>query len=284
MTGPSGPAIGASGKHGPGDYADPQLSLMSHLLELRRRLLISVGVLVGLFLVFFLSGIGEYLFTFLTQPLRDVLAADGQSLKMVYLGLHQAFWTYTKVALYGAFFLSSPVILVQIWLFIAPGLYRHERRVALPFLVATPVLFFLGAALAYWFVLPVAFEFFLSFNSPEIESLPSMTDYLSLVMTFIFMFGMAFELPVGLLLAIQVRMLTVAKLVHIRRYAIVIAFIVAAILTPPDPFSQTMLAIPLLALYEISILGGRMIEKRRARSEALQQAQSAHEDTDTSAG
>ena len=245
---------------GPEDKAP----LVEHLVELRQRLIIAIGAIFGIFCLILLGGFDEAIFAFLVQPLRKVAGPD---VKMVYLGLHHAFYIYMKVSLFAAFFLASPIILIQIWRFVAPGLYQHERNTVLPFLIATPVLFFLGGALAYFFVLPLAFQFFLSYTSPSIESLPAMPDYLSLVMTFLFAFGLSFELPVFLLLLISAGFLSTEKLVQVRRYQIVMVFIVAGILTPPDPFSQILLAVPLLLLYEVSIFTGRILEKRRKERE-----------------
>lgn len=236
--------------------------LLEHLIELRRRLSISVlAILVG---IFFCYGFSEEVFAFLVQPLRDVMGPDA---KMIYTSLHEAFFTYIKVSSYAGLFLAVPVILTQFWLFVAPGLYQHEKEAFLPFLVMTPVLFFCGAGLAYKFVFPLAFKFFLSFASSSIEALPSLKEYLSLVVTLIFAFGLVFELPVALLLMIKAGFISTAGLVAKRKYSIVLAFVVAGILTPPDPFSQTFLAIPILAMYEISIILGRRMEANRKRDD-----------------
>lgn len=232
--------------------------LLEHLIELRNRLMISVlAVLVGFLVCYAFS---EDIFLFLVRPLRKILGPDA---RMIFTGLHEAFLTYMKVAFFAGLFLAVPVILIQFWKFVAPGLYDHERKVFLPFLIVTPILFFLGGGLAYQFIFPLAFQFFLGFSSESIEALPSISQYLSLVITLVFAFGLVSELPVGLLLLIKMGILRTEALVAKRRYTIVGAFVVAAILTPPDPFSQIFLALPMMAMYEISIIFGRRIERNR---------------------
>ena len=230
-----------------------------------------VAVLAILFGFLACYGFAEEIFTFLVMPLREVLGPDA---KMIYTGLHEAFFTYVKVSFFAGLFLAFPVILAQFWLFVAPGLYKHEKQVFLPFLIITPVLFFIGGALAYKFVFPLAFKFFLGFVTPTIEALPSLKEYLSLVIKLIFAFGLVFELPVGLLLLIKAGVISTAGLVAKRKYNIVLAFVAAAILTPPDPFTQIFLAIPIMMMYEISILIGRRFEKNRALAEAQAEAES----------
>ncbi|MBF0445406.1 MAG: twin-arginine translocase subunit TatC [Magnetococcales bacterium] len=242
--------------------------LVEHLIELRNRLIVSVlAILIGFLACY---GFAEELFTFLVIPLRKVLGPDA---KMIYTGLHEAFFTYIKVSFFAGLFLSFPVILSQFWLFVAPGLYKHEKQIFLPFLIITPILFFLGGALAYQFVFPLAFKFFLGFVTPTIEALPSLKEYLSLVIKLIFAFGLVFELPVGLLLLIKAGAISTAGLVAKRKYNIVLAFVAAAILTPPDPFTQVFLAIPIMLMYEISIVIGRRFEANRARAEAEAEAE-----------
>lgn len=240
-----------------------KMPLLAHLIELRNRLLISVlAILMGFIFCYIFS---EEIFLFLVRPLRKILGPDA---RMIYTGLHEAFLTYMKVAFFAGLFLSVPVLLTQFWRFVAPGLYEDERKSFLPFLILTPILFFLGGGLAYEFVFPLAFKFFLGFSTPTIEALPSISSYLSLVITLIFSFGLVAELPVGLLLLIKAGVISTAGLVEKRRYNIVGAFVVAAILTPPDPFSQIFLALPMLAMYELSIILGRRIEQKREKAEA----------------
>ena len=240
--------------------------LLEHLIELRNRMMISVlAILVGFLVCYIFS---EDIFLFLVRPLRKILGPES---RMIFTGLHEAFLTYMKVAFFSGLFLAVPVIFIQFWKFIAPGLYEDERKVFLPFLIVTPILFFIGGGLAYQFIFPLAFKFFLGFASPEIEALPSISQYLSLVITLVFAFGLISELPVGLLLLIKVGIISTASLVDKRRYTIVAAFVVAAVLTPPDPFSQIFLALPMLAMYEISIILGRRIERKRDMQEAEQE-------------
>jgi len=187
--------------------------------------------------------------------------------RMIFTALHEAFFTQIKVAFFAALFISFPVILLQVWRFVAPGLYQNERKAFLPFLVATPVLFFMGGAMVYYLVIPLAWDFFLSFQisggdaSLSVEVEPRISEYLSLVMRLIFAFGIAFELPVVLLLLAKAGIITAKGMARNRKYAILLAFIAAAILTPPDVISQVMLAIPVIMLYELSIISARIMVK-----------------------
>ncbi len=239
--------------------------LLAHLLELRKRLIYSLlAVVVGFIISYFFAA---QIYEFLVRPLAA--ATEGEHRRLIYTGLTEAFITYIKLALWGGCLLAFPVIATQIWMFAAPGLYKNERRAFLPFLVATPVFFMTGAAMAYYLVFPLAWKFFLSFEMPggngslPIQLEARVSEYLSLSMTVIFAFGLAFELPVILVLLTRVGVLTSAQLAKFRRYAIVLIFIAAAILTPPDVFSQLSLAIPLMALYEMSIWGAKWVERRR---------------------
>jgi sec-independent protein translocase protein TatC len=251
---------------------DKKMPLLDHLIELRQRLLRAVVALIVMFFVCYYFA--EDIYEFLVQPLANILEKQGQNRRLIYTALHEAFFTYLKVAFFAAFFVSFPYIAAQIWLFIAPGLYKHEKKAFLPFLIATPILFFLGGALVYYFVFPMAWQFFLSFESTggdghlPIQLEAKVAEYLSLVMQLIFAFGLVFELPVVLTLMGRVGMLSSQGLRDKRRYAIVLAFVAAAILTPPDPISQIGLAIPIMALYEISIWSVRLVERRRAEIEA----------------
>lgn len=247
------------------DIDETKAPLLEHLIELRRRLLycvVALGVAFAICLYF-----ADEIFGFLVRPLAEAFG-PGQG-RLVYTKLYEAFFVNIKVALFAAFLLAFPVIANQIWLFVAPGLYRNEKKAFLPFLIATPLLFLLGAALAYFVVMPTAFHFFLGFQGHAggltQEALPAMGDYLSLVMHFILAFGISFLLPVLLMLLERAGIVTRAQLVGARRYAIVIAFIAAAVLTPPDVVSQLMLAIPLILLYEASLLGIWFTERRRSR-------------------
>lgn len=244
-----------------------KLSLTAHLTELRRRLLWSLlAMLGGTVLCYFFAG---HIYGFLVRPLAAAMG-DEDGRRLIYTGLTEAFFTYLKVAFFAGAFLTFPVVAIQIWKFIAPGLYKEERRAFLPFLIATPVLFFLGGACVYYVVMPMAWHFFLGFETPASETvLPvrleaRVSEYLSLVMSLIFAFGICFQLPVLLALLARAGLIGADMLVRFRRYAIVLIFVTAAILTPPDVFSQILLAIPLLLLYEVSVHVVRRMEKNAA--------------------
>lgn len=251
-----------------------RMPLIEHLAELRRRLLYSLAAFIVLFLVCFYFA--DAFFNFLVLPLAHVW--EGQpGRRLIYTALHERFFTNIKVAFFVAAFVSFPVVASQIWAFVAPGLFKREKKAFLPFLVATPVLFFTGAVFVYYVLLPVAWRFFASFEQlagQEVLAItlePKVNEYLSLVMRLIFAFGLAFELPVVLLILVKVGFVSVEGLRRQRRYAIVIAFIAAAVLTPPDPLSQLSLAAPIIVLYELSVLiAARMARKtaRQADSEA----------------
>ncbi|WP_375250864.1 twin-arginine translocase subunit TatC [Sphingomonas sp.] len=239
--------------------------LLDHLLELRRRLLYCIAAVGAAFAVCWYFA--EDIFGFLVQPLLQA----GQK-TVIYTQLFEAFFVQIKVAFFSAMMLSFPVIANQLWQFVAPGLYRKEKRALLPFLLATPVLFLTGAAMAYYVAIPMALHFLLGFSGMvggvQQQALPAIGNYLSFVMQFLFGFGAAFLLPVLLMLLERAGIVTRTQLIGARRYAIVGAFAIAAVLTPPDVGSQLLLAIPLVILYELAIVGIWFTERKRAKETA----------------
>ena len=241
--------------------------LLEHLTELRDRLLLCVGALLLVFIACYVFA--PEIYRILVHPLAAALA--GQDRRLIYTGLTEAFVTYVTLAFWTATMICLPFFLIQLWRFIAPGLYKRERQAFLPFLVATPILFYAGAALVYFFIFSLAWHFFLGFESAAAGgSLPiqleaRVSEYLNLSMHFIMAFGIAFELPVLLLLLVQLGILNAQDLIEKRRIAIVVIFIIAAVLTPPDVLSQLCLAFPLLLLYEIAVFGAKRIERERLR-------------------
>ncbi|KLE33796.1 twin-arginine translocase subunit TatC [Aurantiacibacter luteus] len=253
------------------DLDDTQSPLLDHLIELRGRLVKAVlAFLVAFAICFYFADI---IFGWLVRPLTQAFPA-GQG-QLIYTRLYEAFFVEVKVALFAAFFLAFPIIANQLWAFVAPGLYAKEKRAFLPFLIATPVLFTMGGALAYFVVMPLAFTWFLGFQGEagglQAQALPAMGDYLDLVMRFILAFGVSFLLPVLLLLLNRAGLVSREQLVSARRYVIVAIFAVAAVITPPDVISQIMLAVPLLVLFEGSLLLMKREEKRAADGRAEQE-------------
>jgi sec-independent protein translocase protein TatC len=236
--------------------------LLDHLIELRRRLLYCIAAIVIAFGVSYYFA--ENIFAFLVQPLLHA----GQK-TVIYTQLFEAFLVKVKVAFFAAMMISFPVIANQLWQFVAPGLYRKEKRALLPFILATPLLFICGAALAYYMAIPMALHFLLGFQGNiggvKQEALPAIGNYLSIVMQFLFAFGLAFLLPVLLMLLERAGIVTRKQLVGARRYAIVGATALAAVLTPPDLMSQVLLAVPLILLYEVAIIGIWFTERKRLK-------------------
>jgi sec-independent protein translocase protein TatC len=254
------------------DIDDSQAPLLDHLIELRARLVrafLAFGVAFAVCFYF-----ANDIFAFLVRPLTEAFP-PGQG-RLIYTKLYEAFFVEVKIAVFAAFFVSFPVIANQIWLFVAPGLYAKEKKAFLPFLIATPILFTMGAALAYYIVMPTAFHFFLGFQGQKgglkLEALPGTGDYLALVMQFILAFGISFLLPVLLMLLNRANIITRAQCVGARRYAIVGIFIVAAVATPPDVVSQLLLAVPLLFLWEGTLVVMWFTERGDAKRRAAEEA------------
>ena len=242
-------------------------SFVGHLTELRSRLVKSIVYLFVFFIICYIFS--ESIYNFLLAPYADAVKNEDSNRRMIFTALHETFIVYLKVAFFAAIFVTSPIILTQIWKFVAPGLYKNEKKTLLPYLIATPTLFLLGGMLVYYLIMPLAIKFFLTFETPaQINSLPiqleaKVNEYLSLIMRLIFAFGISFQLPVLLSLLARVGFINSEYLKRRRKYVIVIIFAVAALLTPPDPITQIGLGIPLLILYELSILSVKLIEKKK---------------------
>ena len=248
---------------------DNENGFISHLAELRKRLIHSFIFLFIFFVACYLFA--ENLYAFLVEPYAKVVKNDGTERRLIFTALQETFLTYLKVSFFTAFFVTFPFILMQIWKFIAPGLYKHEKIAILPYLILTPILFFLGGMLVYYLIMPLAIKFFLSFESTGAStSLPiqleaKVNEYLSLVMKLIFAFGVSFQLPVVLSLLARIGIVDSKFLKKRRKYVVVLIFAAAALLTPPDPITQIGLAIPLLILYELSIFSVRFIENKNLK-------------------
>ena len=243
-----------------------EMGFISHLIELRKRLISSLICLLVLFVICYYFS--EYIYGFLVDPYAKAVKNDILERRLIFTALQETFLTYLKVSFFAAFFITSPFILIQVWKFIAPGLYEHEKSAIMPYLILTPILFLLGGMLVYYLIMPLAIKFFLSFESTGISTgLPiqleaKVNEYLSLVMKLIFAFGLSFQLPVVLSLLARIGVVDAKFLEERRKYVVVIIFAAAALLTPPDPITQIGLAIPLLILYELSIFSVKIIEKK----------------------
>ena len=250
-------------------HEENESGFVSRLTELRKRLINSF-----IFLIIFFIGcyfFAEHLYGFLVEPYAKAVKNDGLERRLIFTALQETFLTYLKVSFFTAFFVTCPYILMQIWKFIAPGLYKHEKIAILPYLILTPILFFIGGMLVYYLIMPLAIKFFLSFESTGLSTnLPiqleaKVNEYLSLIMKLIFAFGISFQLPVVLSLLARVGLIDSEFLKQRRKYVVVIIFAAAALLTPPDPITQIGLAIPLLILYELSIFSVKFIEKKNLK-------------------
>lgn len=264
------------------EIEDKPQPLLEHLIELRRRLIWAVVAFFAAFLVCF--AFAKQLFNALVIPYQWAVTLAGLDLaksELIYTAPQEFFFTQIKVSMFGAVVIAFPVIATQIYKFVAPGLYKNERAAFMPFLVASPLLFLIGGALVYFMFTPMVMWFFLSMQQAggdgqvAISLMPRVSEYLGLIMTLILSFGLVFQLPVVTSLLVRVELLTAKTLAEKRKYAIVIAFVVAAVLTPPDPISQLGLAIPTILLYEIAIYAARMIERGRRRPIEDQSSSSA---------
>tara|TARA_Y100000590_G_scaffold41807_1_gene44580 strand:+ start:31 stop:795 length:765 start_codon:yes stop_codon:yes gene_type:complete len=249
------------------DEKTTQGSFIDHLTELRSRLVKSIIYLFIFFIICYFFA--ENIYSFLVDPYAQAVKNDQENRRLIFTALHETFITYLKVAFFTAMFVTSPIILTQVWKFIAPGLYKNEKKALLPYLIATPTLFLLGGMLVYYLVMPLAIKFFLTFETTsQITTLPiqleaKVNEYLSLIMRLIFAFGISFQLPVLLSLLARIGFIDSKYLQERRKYVVVLIFVAAAILTPPDPITQIGLGIPLLILYELSILSVKIIEKKQ---------------------
>jgi len=252
------------------DIEATKAPLLEHLIELRRRLMWALAAIFVAFLACF--WFAKPIYNLLLWPYR-VAAGVNAPIELIYTAPQEFFFTEVKLALFGAIFIAFPVIAAQLYMFVAPGLYRAERKAFLPFLVATPILFLLGASLVYFVAMPLAMKFFLSMQQTgdqtvQILLTAKVSEYLSLIMALILGFGICFQLPVLLTLLARAGLVTSKGLKHYRRHAILGVFVAAAILTPPDPISQIALALPTLLLYELSIFAVKLTEKKRAAGDA----------------
>ncbi|WP_424927024.1 twin-arginine translocase subunit TatC [Amaricoccus tamworthensis] len=257
------------------DIDDSTAPLIEHLAELRTRLIWSVSAFaVCMILCFMVAG---PIFNFLARPLQQLLIANGQEPDLIFTGLQQGFMTQIRISVFGGFCLAFPVIGFQLWRFVAPGLYRQEKNAFLPFLLASPALFLLGAAFAYYVVLPLAFDFFLGFqqfddsgnmvqDDVNIQFLGTINEYLGLTMKFVIAFGLCFQLPVLLTLMGKAELVSASGLGDMRKYAVVGILVLAALVTPPDVVTQVILFTVVYGLYEVSIFLVRIVEKRREAS------------------
>ena len=241
---------------------DEKIPFTSHLEELRKRLIICIiAIAVGFVICY---SVKEWLFQLLTAPLIHIMQ-PGE--KLIFTSLPEAFFVYLKVAALAGTILAIPVILYQFWMFVAPGLYSEERRHLAPIMLLSVFFFVGGASFGYFVVFPIGFDFFLSFATDTVRPLLTMREFLSFASLFLLVFGLIFELPLVLVFLVKLGIVSIDFLTKNRKYAILVIFIIAAVLTPPDVISQTMMAIPMMALYEIGILGARIFVRKKPREE-----------------
>lgn len=265
---------------------DRPMPLIEHLIELRNRLMWAVGGFMIAFLICFYFA--KQLFNLLVLPFTWAVHWAGladRKIELIYTAPQEFFFTQIKIAMFGGLVLAFPMIAAQVYKFVAPGLYKNERMAFLPFLVASPILFLIGAALVYFFFTPMVMMFFLHMEQTggtteaSIQLLPKVSEYLGLIMTLIFAFGLVFQLPVVTTLMARVGLVSSKGLADKRKYAIVGAFIAAAVLTPPDPVSQIGLALPTILLYEIAIYCARLVERQRGEAQAESEEEAASDVT-----
>jgi sec-independent protein translocase protein TatC len=258
------------------DIEDSKAPLIEHLIELRSRLFKSIIAIAVMFVICFYFATD--IFNILIIP-YEWAAGETREIQFIYTAPQEYFFTQLKLALFGALFLAFPVLASQIYMFVAPGLYRNERGAFLPYLAATPILFSIGAMLVFFLIMPLAMAFFLGMEQTAqdgraaIQHLPKVSEYLGLIMILIFAFGLVFQLPVVLTLLARAGLIDAQTLKGKRKWAIVITFITAAVLTPPDPVTQIGLAVPTLLLYEVSILAVRYVDRKRAEAKAKAEAE-----------
>lgn len=237
--------------------SQPRAELVQHLRELRQRLMYAVGLLLVVFIACYL--VSSSLMAFVIEPLQSKMTGDMQ---IVFINLPEIFFARLKIAFVAALFISSPFIITQLWLFIAPGLYQHERSFFLLMLSGSSILFMIGGFFAYAFVMPLAFEFFLGFSTSEITALPTMQLYVSLVLQLAVAFGLAFEIPLVCVVLAKLGVVSTATMKKKRAWVFVGTFVLGAILTPPDVISQVMLAVPVYLLFELGMLVAKVFEKK----------------------
>ncbi len=240
-----------------------KMTFTEHLEELRYRLIrILIAVAIGFVISYFFS---KQIFYFVSLPLLEVLPKENN---LIFTALPEAFFTYLKISFFTGIIVASPYIFYQIWKFVSPGLYPHEKKYVAPFVIISTIFFVTGILFAYFVVFPYGFKFFLSFQNEYIKALPTMKQYLSFTLKLLFAFGVIFELPVFMYFLAKIGVVNSILLTKNRRYVLVLIFVVAAILTPPDVFTQFLMAVPLILLYEISIFVVKYVEKRRKKNES----------------